>query len=139
MSAERSNSLIVVASRGIDGEANAGGRGVGGLAEAHRLLERSGDALGDRRAVGLEAVVARDHEEFVTAHAHHEVGAGDGVAQSARDRAQIVVADRVTARIVDVLEIVAVDVEDRQRIAAPRGLVDERGSSSLRKVRLGSP
>ena len=89
------------------------------------FFSASGNALGDRRAVGLEAVVARDHEEFVAAHAHHEIGAGDGIAQSSRDRAKIVVADRVAARIVDVLEVVAVDVKDGQRIAAARGFVDE--------------
>ena len=89
------------------------------------FFERRCDALGNRRAVGLEAVVARDHEELVAAHAHHEVRARDRIAQSSRDRTKIVVADRVAARIVDVLEVVAVDVKDGQRIAAARRLVDE--------------
>ena len=85
MSAERSSSLMVVGVARVDGQADAGGGGVGGFAQAHGLLERRGDALGNRRAVGLEAVVARDHEELVAAHAHDEVGARDRVAQTARD------------------------------------------------------
>ena len=68
----------------IDRKADAGGRGVGGFAQAHRFLERGRDAFGNGRAVGLEAVVARDHEEFVAAHAHDEVRARDRIAQPAR-------------------------------------------------------
>ena len=109
----------------VDRKANAGGGGVGGFAQAHGLLQCGGNPLGDRRAVGFEAVVARDHEEFIAAHAHHEIGARDGVAQSSRDRSKVVVTDRVAARIVDVLEVVAVDVKDGQRIAATRGFIDE--------------
>ena len=36
----------------VDRQADAGGGGVGGLAQAHRFLERGGNTFGDGRAVG---------------------------------------------------------------------------------------
>ena len=81
----------------VDREPDAGGRRVGGFAEPHGLLECRRDALGDGRAVGVEAVVTRDDQELVAAHAHDQVRTRDRIAQPARDRTKVVVADRVTA------------------------------------------
>jgi hypothetical protein len=59
--------------------------------------------------------------EFIAAEARHHVSVAHAVFQPLAHRAQQLVARRVAERVVDVLEMIEVQVEDREAgAAAPR-------------------
>ena len=67
--------------------------------------------------LGLVGATGLDDGEFVAAEPRHQIVAADAGAQAVRDLAQQLVADLVAERIVDALELVDVDIEDRERLA----------------------
>ena len=88
--------------------------------------ERGDDALRDHHH-HLAVVADRgDHREFVAAEAGHQVAAAQRVRQPQGHVADQLVADRVSERVVDVLEVVEVDIEHRGRRRAGLHLVDHR-------------
>ena len=86
-------------------------------------IERRPQRLIDPRHQRMDVVVAGDvalHDgEFVAAEAGDEVIGPDRLAQPIRDALEEFVADQMPQRIVDALELVDVDIEDRE--LAPLG------------------
>ncbi|MGY4413766.1 hypothetical protein ACVWW4_005502 [Bradyrhizobium sp. LB7.1] len=102
---------------GGDRDANAGiGRDFLAVA-VHGRAQRLQDLFGECRQFGLIVGAGLDDGEFVAAQPCDHVVAADAGAQPVRDLAQQLVADLVSERIVDALELVDVDIEDRERLA----------------------
>jgi hypothetical protein len=74
-------------------------------------LERAGGYLGGPVLVGVD----RDERELVAAVAGGEIVGAGGGAQRVTDAAQDLVTDQVAVLVVDCLEIVEVDQDQRQR------------------------
>jgi hypothetical protein len=60
-----------------------------------------------------------DDCKFVSTEPSHQIALPHGLSQPASHSSQETVADRVTERIVDILEIVEVKVEDSEPVSAP--------------------
>ena len=102
---------------GRDRDADAGiARDLLALA-VDRHAQRIQDLFGERRQLGLVAGPGLDDRELVAAEPCHQIVAADTGAQAVGDLAQQFVADLVAERIVDALELVDVDIEDRKRLA----------------------
>ena len=82
-------------------------------------VERRSQRLIDPRDQVVNVLGALDtlleHGEFIAAEAGDEILGPDRLAQPLRDRLQEFVADRMSQRVVDPLELVDVDIEDRER------------------------
>ena len=89
---------------------------------ADRLEHALGDPLG-----GLAVGVAQHDGELVAAEAGDDVGLAHALAQRAADGADDLVAGLVAARVVDVLEAVEVEQEQRAAAAVAGGVADELG------------
>ena len=78
------------------------------------------DALGDHVEVRNDQFLARlkQNAEFVAAKTRNHVRFAHALAQSLRDPAQKLVADRMTKRIVDFLEQIEIDDQNCERFAA---------------------
>ena len=90
------------------------------------LADRLEHALGDALR-GVAVGVAQQDGELVAAEAGDDVGLADAVMQRAADRADDLVAGLVAAGVVDVLEAVEVEQEDRALAAVAGGVGDELG------------
>ena len=94
----------------------------------------------DARAVLVDA--ADEHGELLAAVARQHVLGAQGVVEHADDRAQHVVADEVAVRVVELLEVVDVEHEQRQRLGVALGEAD-LGAEPLEEVaaveRAGEP
>ena len=90
------------------------------------LADRLEHALGDALR-GVAVGVAQQDGELVAAEAGDHVGLADAVVQRAADGADDLVAGLVAARVVDVLEAVEVEQEDRALAAVARGVGDVLG------------
>ncbi len=106
-------------------------RVLGALRDAHRdrdacrglevaVVQRLGEARSEHERV---ARVARrhDHAELLAADAADDVRAAHGVARDARDLDEHLVAGTVAVDVVDALEVVEVEHEDRDRVVRARG------------------
>src|SRR5215213_708096 len=82
------------------------------LSEAPSSSIGSLSSLRIRRAHTRQAA-GHDHE-FVAAHAHHQILPSDTGTQTLGDGLQQPVADAVPLRVIDVLEVIEVDVQQRQ-------------------------
>ena len=106
------------------------------LGARHRegLGEPSRDVLGGRAgaALGLGAEVAEEHEELVAAVAREQPVRALDPAQARGDPAQQAVAGRVAQRVVDELEVVEIDGEQRHGLVAPAGARRRRPSAAPR-------
>ena len=78
------------------------------LQAAHELEHVAGDEL---RLAARH--VAQQHDELVAAEARDEIVGPHGVAELLRSELQQMIAGSVTARVVDVLELIEVDEEQR--------------------------
>ena len=67
-----------------------------------------------------------DDDEFLAAVAAGEIDAADRLADAQRELAQHVVAGVVAVRVVDRLEIIDIDHQHRDRLAARGRLLDQR-------------
>ena len=84
-----------------------------------RLADRIVDPLDQLHGVARSGNAGLDDGEFVAAEPGHEIGVPHAVAQAARDGLEQFVADGMAERIVDALELVDVDIEHRELLAAP--------------------
>ena len=102
---------------------------------AGRRGEQVEDALGGVGGL-LAADVLEQDRELVAAEARGGVDAAHGAVEPPRDRDQHLVADRVPERVVDLLEVVEVEEEHRERavVAAPAGQRLARGLDEHRAV-----
>jgi hypothetical protein len=83
--------------------------------------ERVQQAPSDQLGAGRERELLGDHDELVAAEAPERVDVADHAVEPGGDRAQQLVADAVTERVVDGLEVVEVDEQRRhRRLAATR-------------------
>ncbi len=97
-----------------DGYADAGPHGEAVPAAVERLAEHPKDPLGDAcRDRGIAVVRERD-DELVAAEPGRRVAVADGAPQALADRHQQGVAGVVAVAVVDRLEVVDVEKEDRQ-------------------------
>ena len=87
--------------------------------ERHRLGQRRHDALGQDRDVGGAADVGHQHGELVAAEPRHRVELAHAGAQPLGAGLEQPVARRVAERVVDLLEAVEVEAQDRRLGAAP--------------------
>ena len=76
------------------------------------------DALGKRRGVGRLLHLGHDDGELVAAQTGNRVGLSGAAAQAVGDQFQQFVADRMSERIVDALELIEIEAQDRQALAA---------------------
>ena len=109
--------------RGIGGhdDANARGDECVVVLEAQRRLEALDDALGDRDGLLLVLYVLAEDDELVPAVTSRGVGAAQRVVETAANLHQDLVTGLVTEAVVDQLELVEVDKEDREgRVVSPR-------------------
>ena len=114
----------------IDRDADRGADHDGLFADGVGRAQRGDDAVGDRLQGGVIGAGGGDDREFVAAEARHHVVAAQAAAQPLRDAADQLVADRVAERVVDVLEVIEIDVEDRRGRRALAYLLD-RGLEPL--------
>ena len=82
------------------------------------LDHRVADALRKRRGVGSLLHLRHDDGELVAAHARDHVELARAAAQTLADQLEQLVADMVAERIVDALEVVEVETEHREALAA---------------------
>ena len=101
--------------------------------------ERVDDALGERHHLGGVVADRGDHRELVAAEPRHQVVAAQRVRQALGDEADQLVADRMAEGVVDVLEMVEVDVENRRRRAAVAHLLDHRAQALAEEDAVGQP
>ena len=76
------------------------------------------DALRERRGVGGLLHLRHDDGELVAAHARDDVELARAAAQTLADKFEQLIADMVTERIVDALELIEVEAQHRQALAA---------------------
>ena len=87
---------------------------------ANGARERRADAATRRqRRLGARDVLDQD-QELVTAEAGRHVGAAQAVVDARGDVAEDPVAEPVAQSVVDRLEVVEVEEEDREELAAPQ-------------------
>ena len=107
-----------------------------------RSLEVLEQSLGDLLHVGLGVGVAQEHGELVAAEPGSVVGQAQAGAQPIRDDGEDLVAEAVAQRVVDHLEVVQVQQQDRRaggvRVVEDRlERVDEPGSVGETGQRIG--
>ena len=103
-----------------------------GRADPDRLLQRPGDAVGDR--LGGQAApgagsplrgdtfqVGQEHQELVASLTRHQVRLPAGFREAVGDLCEQRVAPGVTKRVVHELEVVEIDVQHAHRQGAPAG------------------
>ena len=127
----------------VDRDADRGADLELGVGDRKRLQQRRLDLLGDRLGgqprVAVE--VGQQDQELVAALAREQVGRAHDAAQAHRDPPQQLVAGGVAERVVDGLEVVEVDVQQRDRGAGAAGareaerevLVEQRAVGQLRE------
>ncbi len=106
------------------------GERLGGDAPAQPLRHHGG-----HRHVGLR----HDDDELFAAVPAREIDAADRSFDAQREIAQHVVAGIVAVGVVDRLEIIDVDHQRRQRLAARGGLLDQRAEMTFHERRLNRP
>ena len=106
--------LDVAAVLGEHRDADAGAHEQRQALEAERLLDRAGEAAGDLLGL-LDGGAGREQDgELVAADAGHELGVGHAGLQPRADLAQEPVAGLVAERVVELLEVVEVDQQQRE-------------------------
>ena len=109
-----------------DRDADRGADHDGLVADGVGRAERGDDAVGDRLQGGVVGAGRGDDGELVAADAGDQVVAAQGAGEALGHVADELVADRVAERVVDVLEMIEIDVEDGRRRAALAHLLDRR-------------
>ncbi len=93
-------------------------------AQLERRLQRMQDLLGDAFHAADKVQIRQDHRELVPAQARHRVGLAHAGSDAARGVDQQNVALLVSERVVDLLEVVQVDEQDRDVQLIALGLGD---------------
>jgi len=97
-----------------DGNANAGVAAEAVTEAVERRSKRLVDSCDQLADVAVADHVALDDGEFIPAQPRNKVARSDGFKQPSRHTPQEFIADQLTQRIIDALELVDVDVEDRE-------------------------
>jgi len=90
----------------------------------HRCIERLVDALGALTHLPGVCHALQYDDELIPTHAHHDILGAHGRAHALRDGLQELVAGLVSARIVDVLEMIEIQEQHREHAASLFGLFD---------------
>ena len=122
-----------------DGDADAGADDDGLAGDRVGRADRGDHARGHGLQGGVIEAAGGDDGEFVAAEAGDQVVAAQGAAQPLGDAADQLVADRVAERVVDVLEMVEIDVEDGRGRPPWRTFSMIASSRSPKNMRLGKP
>ena len=104
------------------GDADAGADHQGLLAQVQRLVQGVEHALGDRLGIAAAGQVGEQHDELVAAEARQVVAGAQALLQAPADLHQHAVAGLVAEAVVDQLE--AVEVDEQQRGLARTGLAE---------------
>jgi hypothetical protein len=96
------------------------GMGFGERPRARGLLQRGEQALQQRPDLGFRRDAAHEHGELVAAQARHGVVAARDRLQPLAEHPQQLIARGVALRVVDLLEAVEVEADDRQRLLVLR-------------------
>ncbi len=96
---------------GRAGDADAGAHTDAHCVENEWLLELGDETVGDGNRI-FRRGVHDEHGEFVTAHAHENVGIAKATRQARTQLSEDVVACGVTERIIDLLEVIEVHVQE---------------------------
>ena len=118
--------LRIVGIDRIDGDAGAGARKNGRAVENDRLVDAAPGCAWRGVDVFAGAGPVQDHDEFVAAKPHAEIGRAAGIAHALRGHDQHVVAGGMAERIVDLLEAVEVELEHGQPFAPAVRALDQR-------------
>src|SRR5206468_10801048 len=86
------------------------------IGSAYRLVNAGHEFL----YIGAAADGGLDHRKFVAAKPGDEIARLDAILEAGRNRLQKLIADMVPKRVVDALEFVDVDIEQRELLAANR-------------------
>ncbi len=113
-----------LAGLGRERDAKAGAKLDHEAAELERLAEARQDLFGDPGGVGLALQALEQDRELVAAEPRHRVGAPDHAQQALGDRGQQPVAGGVAIAVVDRLEAVEIEEDDRDQL--PRRVSDLR-------------
>src|SRR4249919_3633268 len=81
------------------------------------LDDRVADALGKRCSVAGLFHLRHDDSEFITAHARHDVELAGAPAQALTDQLQQFIADMMSERVVDALELIEVEAQYGEALA----------------------
>ena len=107
------------------------------LDAGHRgLCDQGADLLGDRGGV-FGAGVGQQHEELLAAVASGEVALAHAGDECGSDGGEHVVAGAVTVGVVDLLEVIEVEQDRRERAAAARRLGDHALEGVARRPAVG--
>ncbi len=103
----------------VDGDADAGGHVQGIAVNLIGLGQGIADFLGQRPGIGALGQFALQDRKLVTAQATNQIGIANALLDALAHFDQETVADRMTQRIIDVLEAVEIDiVQGKARRAA---------------------
>ena len=108
--------------RGIERDADARVQELFLAADHERRGHRFDDVLRDRLRVARRLDLRQHDREFVAAEARHRVGLADALLQTLGGLAQHVVAGLVAERVVDALEVIEIDDEQRELARLAVGL-----------------
>ena len=101
-----------------EGDADAGADADAHVADVDRLARRLDESRADRRRLRAVVDALGDDDELVAAEPREEIPAPGGVVHAMGDLLEDRVADRVPVRVVGPLEVIEVDEQDGDRLAA---------------------
>jgi len=105
----------------------------------HRCIERLVDALGGLAHLPGVCHTLQYDDELVPTHAHHDILGAHGRAHALRDGLQELVAGLVSARIVDVLEMIEIQEQHREHVAGLFGRFDVARQVGRQIQAIGEP
>jgi hypothetical protein len=111
--------LVAVRAGEIEGDSDAHADEHGSSRDRQRTLERGEHTVGHLRRLSLVGEILQQHRELVAAQPGRGVLEPEAVAETIRHRDEQLVAGRVTEAVVDRLEVVQVEEEDRQAAVTP--------------------
>ena len=106
---------------GEEGDADGAGRVEGVLPHLEGLVEGFADGVGQAGNAGQVVRAGQQHHELVAAHAADGGAGGEALAQAFDGQHQHLIAHGIAQAVVDVLEVIQVQVEQRQRALLAAG------------------
>lgn len=107
--------------------------------DQHGRCKRLGDPGRGLIHLARIANVLQHHDEFIPAHAHHEVLRADRRLNALGDRPQELVSGLMPPRIIDILEPIEVEKEHGQRRPLVSRGLDRTGQVRGQKLAIGEP
>ena len=109
------------------------------LVDPDRMVETVHQPFGDRDRGGVVGDVAHEDTELVAAETRHQVLLAEGLGEPRSDRREQLVADVVTQRVVDLLEVIEVHQHHREAARLRGRFLDRLTSCRRNRSRLGRP